>query len=75
MKHWSPHLQNDIAEAEGVQGRVMRMIKGLEKLPQEEIEKIGIVTLERRQMRGDRIQTHITTGVEKVEGSFCSPVS
>ena len=54
---WSPYLRKDIDMIERVQRRATKMIEGLSKLGYDErLRKTGLISLEKRRVRGDLIQ-------------------
>ena len=69
IQFWLPHLKEDIVELEKVQKRVTKMITGQEHLLYEErLKRLGLLSLEKRHLRGDMIETYkIMHGVDKVD--------
>src|SRR5580692_7626088 len=57
IQAWSPHLRKDIDMIERVQRRATKMIEGFRDLSYEErLERTGLISLEKRRVRGDLIQ-------------------
>lgn len=53
---WSPYLKSDIKLLEGVQRRALKMIYGFSNINYaERLNKAGLITLEKRRVRGDLI--------------------
>src|SRR5664279_6054594 len=58
VQAWSPYYQKDIAILERVQQRATEMVKCIRKLSyQDRLKYLGLFSLERRQRRGDLIET------------------
>ena len=68
MQFWSPQYREDIAAIERVQRRATRLIPGRARLGYEErLKETGLYTLERRWLRGDRIEMFkIMKGIDKI---------
>jgi hypothetical protein len=68
---WSPFLAKNIDKLERVQRRATKLIYNLRHLSYEDrLKKVGMVTLEKRRMRADLIQTYkIVYGVDNVKMS------
>ncbi|CAM4577882.1 unnamed protein product [Lepidochelys olivacea] len=69
VQMWLPHLKKDILELEKVPKRAKKIIRGMERLLYEErLIRLGLFSLEKRQLRGDMIEVYKSmTGVEKVD--------
>jgi len=69
IQTWCPYQKGDIEHLEKVQRRATRLVKGYRKLPYEErLRKVGLTTLQTRQLQGDQIETFkIITGKEQVD--------
>jgi ribonuclease P/MRP protein subunit RPP40 len=70
---WSPYLRKDINMLERVQRRATKMIEGYWDMEySERLKKLGLISLEKRRVRGDLIQVFkMIKGFDKLDfGSF-----
>jgi len=69
VQTWSPHLAKYIQTLEKVQRSATKLVSSLKKLSYETRQnKLGLLTLEKRGIRGDLIETYkIINGVENVK--------
>ena len=68
---WSPYLRKDIVLLEKVQKRATKMISEISHLSYEQrLKKLGLISLEKRRIRGDLIQAFkIIKGFDKVDST------
>ena len=68
IQSWSPYYKRDILELEKVQRRMTKLVDELKELDYEErCERLGLMTLEKRRLRGDLIETYkILNGYEDI---------
>jgi ribonucleases P/MRP protein subunit RPP40 len=71
VQMWSPHLKKDIDILERVQKRATKMIEGFRSFNyQERLQKLGLMRLDKRRIRGDLIQVYkMLNGGDKSEHS------
>jgi len=68
---WTPWTATDIEILEKVQRRAVNLISGLKGANYEELVELGILSLEKRRIRYDLIQTYkILSGIDKVDSSI-----
>ena len=59
VQFWSPHLRKDIVKLERIQHRATKLIPALRgKSYPERLKELGLITLERRRLRGQLIETY-----------------
>ena len=71
VQAWSPHLRKDIDMIERVQHRATKLIEGYQNFSYEErLRKTGLISLEKRRVRGDLIQAFkMIKGYDKIDSS------
>ena len=69
VQAWCPYMSKDIDIIERVQKRATKMILGLGRLQYEErLDSTGLLTLEKRRVRGDLIQVFkMIRGIDKID--------